>query len=132
MSSDLSPSLENYLEEMLLLEEEKKEVRVTDLAERLDIAKSSVNQAVSRLAKSKLVECSRYSPIRLTPAGRQKAKEICNKHFLLKSFLEDILQVNASVAEVEACRMEHILSRETLQKLKRFMEEYRKNKGASS
>lgn len=123
-SKELTSSLENYLEEMLLLEEENDEVRVTDLAERLNIAKSSVNNAISRLAESELVKYSKYSPIRLTSRGRKRAREIRKKHSLLKKFLETVLDVSPSVAEREACHMEHVVSVSTIKKLEKFMKNY--------
>lgn len=121
-SVPLTPSLENYLEVILSLEDENHDVRVTDLADKLHIAKSSVNQAITRLAKSNLVKYSKYSPIRLTAAGRKRALEIRRKHSLLKYFLETVLKVSPAIAEKEACLMEHVVGNNTINKLEKFIE----------
>ena len=69
MSSSISPSLENYLRMILQLQQDGYTARITDLAEKLNIAKSSVNQAVGTLKKQGLVRHERYGPLELTDKG---------------------------------------------------------------
>jgi len=124
MSADslkLTKSIEDYLEVMYNLEKVKGTIRVTDIAEELNVKPPSVVEAVDKISRLKLVSREKYGEIKLNKKGIKIAKGIVYKHTLLKDFL-DILGVDTEVAEREACAMEHILSDSTINKLKEFME----------
>ncbi|HOP74943.1 MAG TPA: metal-dependent transcriptional regulator [Bacillota bacterium] len=118
----ISPSLENYLEVILELTGEDGKVRVTDLAEKMNVAKSSVNQAVKKLQELELLEHEHYGPLVLTPGGREKALRITRRHKVLTHFFHAVLGVDAQTAEEDACRIEHYLSPTTMERLVDFVE----------
>ena len=121
MKNEISPSLEDYLEAILHLKEENDIIRVTDLAKKLQVAKSSVNQAVTRLAEKKLSIHERYGPLQLTALGASRAQKIKERHQLLKCFFNEILGVNPQISERDACNIEHYISPVTLEKLVDFL-----------
>lgn len=118
----ISPSLEDYLEAILQLTLSNEKVRVTDLADEMKVAKSSVNQALNKLLDLKLIEHQKYGPLELTPIGREKAERVSKRHQILKSFLQDVLGVDHVNAEADACLIEHHLSAVTMEKLVDFLE----------
>jgi DtxR family Mn-dependent transcriptional regulator len=117
---DLSASLEDYLEAILVLNREKKAVRVRDIASRLGVAMSSVNGALKRLAEQSLVHHERYEYVELTPDGEKLAQKVLDRHHLLLHFLSDLLQVPAELAEKDSCAIEHHLSQETVDRILDF------------
>lgn len=121
MKNEISPSLEDYLEAILQLKEENDIIRVTDLAKKLQVAKSSVNQAVTRLTEKKLLTHERYGPLQLTALGASRAQQIKERHQLLKCFFNEILGVNLQISEKDACSIEHYISPVTLEKLVDFL-----------
>lgn len=118
-----SSSLEDYLEAILVLSEEAgTAVRVTDLSEKLGVTKPSVSAAVKRLSDAGLVRHQKYGDVKLTASGREQAKDVASRHDLMLRFLKDVLGVEESLAERDACRLEHGLSAETVKCLARFVE----------
>jgi DtxR family Mn-dependent transcriptional regulator len=113
----MTQSMEDYLEMVSFLADEGA-VRLTDIAARLGFTKPSVHAALKSLAEQGLVEHKRYCPVTLTEKGRELALEIRERHDLIKSFLIEFLDVDAEIAEKDACKMEHILSKETLEKMR--------------
>lgn len=113
----ISPSLEDYLEVILDLKEENDSIRVTDLANKLGVAKSSVNQAVMKLCDLKLLKHERYGTLELTGTGETEARKIRERHQILKRFLSEILGVDPQIAEKDACGIEHYVSPVTMEKL---------------
>jgi len=118
---NLSSSLQDYLEAILELAQTNSAVRVTDLARKLDIAKASVSQCVSKLAGLGLVEQESYGPIKLTAKGREQALKVQRRHRMLRKFLIEILGVDPTTAEEDACLMEHAISPQTMDKLVEFL-----------
>ncbi|OEC87503.1 MULTISPECIES: metal-dependent transcriptional regulator [Methanobacterium] len=117
----LTKSIEDYIEVMYNLKKVKGTIRVTDIAEKLDVKPSSVVEAVNKISKLKLVSREKYGEIKLTERGIQIAEGIIHKHNTLKKFL-DVLGVDDTTAEKEACAMEHILSNSTINKIEKFTE----------
>jgi DtxR family Mn-dependent transcriptional regulator len=113
----MTQSLEDYLETVSFLADEG-EVRVTDIASRLKVSKPSVLTALKTLEDQGLLEHERYRTVSLTQKGAIRASDIRDRHNFLTTFLRDTVGVNAATAEDDACKMEHILSEETLTKLK--------------
>ena len=126
----MTESLENYLEMISFLSDEG-EIRVTDIASRLDVTKPSVLTALKNLEEQGFLEHKHYGTVSLTKKGMSEAKSIRERHSLLTSYLRDILGVSAETAEKDACKMEHLLSGETLGKMKDLVKENmdRKNPG---
>ena len=82
----MSSAMEDYLETILILYEELKDVRVTDIAESLKVAKASVAQAIQSLKKNGLVTQEKYGLVELTQKGRSMAEKVRYRHVILKSF----------------------------------------------
>jgi DtxR family Mn-dependent transcriptional regulator len=118
-----SSSAEDYLEAILVLSEDfGSSVRVTDLSERLGVSKPSVSVAVKRLADAGYVTHERYGDVKLTSTGRRRASEVAAKHDLLFRFLAEVLGVSEETAQIDACRLEHDLSEETVHQLMQFVD----------
>ncbi|MDR1411049.1 MAG: metal-dependent transcriptional regulator [Spirochaetaceae bacterium] len=113
----MTQSLEDYLEMVGFLSDEG-DVRVTDIASRLGVSKPSVLTALKTLEDRGLLEHERYRSVTLTERGKEAAAEIRGRHDFLTIFLKDVLGVSPDIAEQDACRMEHVLSGETLEKMK--------------
>jgi DtxR family Mn-dependent transcriptional regulator len=110
--------MEDYLEMVSFLADEGT-VRVTDIAARLGFSKPSVHAAIKSLDERGLVEHERYGSVSLTEKGQSLAREIRERHNLIKNFLVTALGVGTDTAEKDACKMEHILSEETLVKMQK-------------
>ncbi len=117
----LSSSMQDYLETILELSEEETSVRITDIANRLNIAKSSVNQTIGKLKDMGLVEQQTYGPVELTESGMKYAHKVKQNHIKLKQFLIKTLGVDPEIAEKDACLMEHAVSSQTMERLTEFL-----------
>lgn len=96
-------------------------VRVKDIADKLRVKMASVTGALQNLAKSNLVYYAPYKNIVLTEQGENMARRIHSRHHVITSFLADVLGVTSDVAETDACKLEHVLSRDTMDGLLKFM-----------
>ena len=118
----VSPSLEDYLETIYFLSEKAAQVRVTDVANELNIKKPSVNKAVNVLKDQGYVLHERYGALELTEDGLRVARSVASRHKVLKRFLTEILLIDDAKAEQEACNIEHWLSAETIAKLSDYID----------
>jgi len=114
--------MEDYLEVIYHLERERRIARVRDIANRLGVKMSSVTSALKSLGARGLIQYDPHQYISLTTRGVETAREIVRKHEVLKRFLVKVLQVDGSAAEDNACRIEHHLDPEVIEKLVRFVE----------
>lgn len=117
IETTLSESLEMYLETIVRLERRDGKARVTDMARELGVSKPSVHIALHELENRGLAEHEPYGAILLTPAGRSAAEEIARRHGILTEYLSRVLGVSPETAERDACRIEHYLSRETMERI---------------
>ncbi len=118
----LSSAMEDYLEAIYHLEQERRIARVRDIAQRLDVKMSSVTSALKSLASRDLIKYDPHQYITLTRKGIAAAREIVRSHMVLKRFLLHVLQVEEPVAEENACRIEHHLDRAVIERLVDFVE----------
>jgi DtxR family Mn-dependent transcriptional regulator len=118
----VSPSLEDYLETIYFLSEKTDQVRVTDVANELNIKKPSVNKAVNILKAQGYVLHEKYGALFLTEEGLRVARSVASRHKVLKRFLTEILLIEDAKAEQEACSIEHWLSPETIAKLSDYID----------
>lgn len=118
----MTSSLEDYLEAVFVLANQKGSVRITDIAEFLGVSKPSVNRAVNTLTQNGFLEHITYGDIVITPAGESYAANVLHRHKLIKQFLVDKLGVDEDVAEKDACQMEHVMSPVTIDKLYEYLE----------
>jgi DtxR family transcriptional regulator, Mn-dependent transcriptional regulator len=113
----LTESLEMYLETISLLRERTKMARVTDIAKELRVSKPSVHATLHELERRGLIEHEHYGEVFLSPAGKAASSEIRRRHELLTAFLRNVVGVGPEIAERDACRIEHYLSKETMDRI---------------
>lgn len=106
-------SREDYLENMLLLKKEKGYIRSTDVAARMGFSKPSVSRAVGLLKASGHLVTDAAGQIELTELGLAAANAVYERHTLITNFLAG-LGVSRETAAADACRIEHVLSEESL------------------
>lgn len=112
---------ENYLETILILSKRNGTVRSIDIARELGFSKPSVSRAVGILKEEGLIVVDGSGYIELTPSGKEKAESVYDRHTQLTRFLVETAGVSHERAEEDACRIEHIISEETYQGIKRFL-----------
>ena len=117
----LTASLEDYLEIIYILQQGDSGVGITDISRELKISKPSVTKAIGILRSEKLVIQEKYGKITLTEKGVLAAEEVYKKHKILSKFINKVLGVNERTAEIDACKLEHILSTETLLGMKKYL-----------
>lgn len=114
----LMESGEMYLETILILSKQKPPVRATDIGEYMGFSKPSVSRAVGLLREGGFITVSAEGYIRLTEVGRKSAEKTYERHtFLTECFVK--LGVDRAVAAEDACKIEHDLSDETFDAIKR-------------
>lgn len=123
MPKTIYESGEDYLETILILDERTKYVRSVDIASELGYSKPSVSRAVGILKANGYITVEPDGQIKLTKSGLKKANEVYSRHRLIKQFFVEILGVNQVTAEEDACKVEHVISEETYQRLKAFVEQ---------
>ncbi len=121
-NTELSESLEDYLEAILDLEQDKKVARAKDIARKLGIQPGSVTGGLKSLVEKNLINYEPYSYITLTAEGARIAKLITRRHRVLKDFLLKVLQFDEKTAETAACRMEHAVDEASVERLVDFVE----------
>ena len=110
-------SVEDYLEAILMLSQQKGLVRSIDIAHQMNYTKPSVSRAMSLLRERGHIVMDKDGWITLTDTGRAIAERIYERHRLLTQWLTQ-LGVSPQVAAEDACRLEHDLSDETFQRMK--------------
>ncbi|MBA7608822.1 HTH-type transcriptional regulator MntR [subsurface metagenome] len=118
---NLTSSLEDYLEAIWMTSLKKKVVRVKDIVEHLGVKAASVVEAMSNLREKGFYIQEKYGYIELTPNGNKIAKNIYKKHKILSRFLKEVLDVEKETAADDACRIEHHVSKKTLNKIIKFI-----------
>lgn len=121
----IQESAENYLEAILMIRRKKGNCRSIDVAQLLEFSKPSVSRAVSLLRENGYVLMDANGLLTLTESGRAIAESIYERHQLLTQWLVD-LGVTAETAAADACRVEHVISEETFEKIKAQIKNSRK------
>lgn len=111
-------SAENYLETILLIANRKGVVRSIDIANELGFSKPSVSIAMKNLRENGFIETDADGHITLLPSGLEIAERMYERHTLISQWLIS-LGVNESVAVEDACRIEHVLSAESFDAIKK-------------
>lgn len=115
---DIYESGEMYLETILLLKKSKGAVRSIDIVNDLNYAKSSVSRGINILKSKGFITVAEDGAIEFTETGRERAQEIYERHKILTAFLKK-LGVSEKTAEADACRMEHVISQESFEVIKK-------------
>ncbi len=111
-------SAENYLETILVLHQRTGAVRSVDIANELEFSKPSVSVAMKNLRENGYIQVDAGGFISLLPAGQDIAERILERHHLLTGWLCS-LGVSEEVAAEDACRIEHVISEESFEAIKR-------------
>jgi DtxR family Mn-dependent transcriptional regulator len=112
--------MQDCLEAILRLEQQKGAARVRDLASHLGLHKSTVTATLKHLAREGLVRYSPYELVALEPAGRAVAVRVSGGHEVFSLFLSGILLLEPAAADSDACRLEHAATPETIERLRLF------------
>ena len=118
----LSENLEDYLETILVLQEENTVARVKDIADKLGVLSGTVTSALRKLSEKELINYKPYSFITLTKKGKRIAAEILRRHLVVKDFLQCVLLLDERTADKNACRMEHSMDKIAINRLVQFIE----------
>jgi DtxR family transcriptional regulator, Mn-dependent transcriptional regulator len=119
--SELSFTMENYLEAIYELSKKTGCARLTDIAERMNVTKASANSAISTLSSKDLVIYEPYKEVSLTPKGMVFAKNTSQKHQIVKKFFSSVLNIDSKTADEDACAIEHVISCESINAMLKFM-----------
>jgi len=112
---------EDYLETILLLYNRNGYVRSIDIANELNYTKPSVSRAMSILKKANYITMDTKGHILLTDKGNFTAEKIMERHKLIAEFLIKALGVSKENAYSDSCRIEHVISEESFQKIKEYL-----------
>jgi DtxR family Mn-dependent transcriptional regulator len=116
-----STSVEDYLESIYFLAKDGVNVKKSDIAFLVKHKPPSVTEMLEKLSKKGLVKHKKYGSVSLTPQGIRAAEEVSSRHKTLISFLE-LLGVDRETAEIDACRIEHAVTRRTMNRLGKLVE----------
>lgn len=116
----LTNSQEEYLKIIYLLSSLIDEVRVTDIAKKMNKTKSSVTVAINVLVQMNLIEYKHYEPIKMTENGKMEAIKILEASNIVKLFMTDILNIDDVIAEDESNKIKTVLSDDSLNKLAKY------------
>jgi len=121
VDQQLSASLEDYLEAIYHIVDRKQAARAKDIVESMGVHNSSVTQALRSLSDKGLVNYAPYDLVTLTEAGQVAAASVVERHRALRSFLVEVLGMESDQAEHDACRLEHDISQDLLERLRMLM-----------
>lgn len=117
----IQESAENYLETILRLQLRHGSVRAIDIATELEYSKPSVSVAMKNLRQNGYIETDPQGHIILLDKGKLIAEDIMERHTIISSWLES-LGVPPDIASDDACKLEHVLSAESFEAIKRYIE----------
>ncbi len=120
---EIHQSAEDYLEAILMIKEKKGYVRSIDIANQLEVSKPSVSYATKRLRENGYISFNEDGMISLTESGMEIADKIYTRHKVLTSILTR-LGIDAKIAAEDACKIEHDLSPETFDAIRKYAEEH--------
>lgn len=117
----ISKSLEEYLKTMYVLKKQKGDIRVTDIASKMNCTKPSVNKAIRNLKANGLVNYEVYGEIELTDEGKSYAKKVLEAYDIVNVFLTEILEMPKEEAEAQAIKLKSVMSDNALNKLTKYI-----------
>lgn len=127
MKMELKESGEMYLETILVLSKSQQNVRSLDIARYMHYSKPSISRAMGILRNAKYISVDDSGYITLTNSGREIAEKIYERHIVLSRVLESI-GVDKETATEDACRIEHVISDESFEALKKSLSKNKKTK----
>ena len=113
-------SAENYLETILMLYKKNGHVRSIDIANELGYSKPSISHAMKQLRENGYITVDELGYISLTETGKSIAERMYERHGILSQYLISI-GVSETTATEDACRIEHVISEESFEKMKQHL-----------
>ncbi len=120
MTVQLSASLEDYIETIYHIVEEKQVARAKNIADQLGVSRASVTEALRALSSRGLINYAPYEVITMTEEGMRVAEDVIFRHNTLKNFFIEILAIDEATAEDGACKIEHSAPPEVIQQMINF------------
>lgn len=120
VTDKLSAKMEDYLEAVYVLGGTRDGARVGDIARQVRVHKSTATAALHTLAEQGLVDYTPYKPVKLARRGKQLGARIVKRHETLRRFLMEVLGVAEGVAEDTACKMEHVIPPDVVERFTAF------------
>ena len=117
----ISKSTEEYLKTMYILQKQYGNIRVTDIASKMNCSKASVNKAVNNLKDEAMINYETYGTIELTRDGENLAKKIIETYDIVYLFLKDVLNIDEDEAKGEAERIKSAINDNTINKLAKYV-----------
>ena len=117
----ISKALEEYLKTMYILKKQNDNIRVTDIANKMNCTKPSVNKAINNLKNDGLVNYESYGKIELSEEGEELAKKILEAYDIVYLFLKDVLNLNDIEAKKEAENIKSAISDNTINELAKYV-----------
>lgn len=117
----ISKALEEYLKTMYVLKKQNGNIRVTDIAKKMECTKPSVNKAINNLKEEKLVNYETYGTIELTEEGENLAKKVLETYDIVYVFLKEVLNLEENQANAEAEKIKSVIADETINKLAKYV-----------
>ena len=125
----ITHSAAHHLTAVLELRQSHGYARVTDVAKHLSITTGSASTNLKNLKSKGFIIEDENRFLILTEAGEKLARDVQHRKGVLLTFLTDILKVDPEIAEIDACKTEHLISVETTKKLEKFIQSYEKLAG---
>lgn len=119
----ITKATEEYLKTMYILKKQNKNIRVTDIANKMQCTKPSVNKALHNLKNNGLINYEIYGTIELTQDGEKLAKKVLEAYDIVYLFLKEVLNIEEEKAHNEAEKIKSIIEDETLNKLAKYVHE---------
>ena len=117
----ISKALEEYLKTMYVLKKQNGNIRVTDIAEKMNCTKPSVNKAINNLKRHNLVNYETYGAIELTEEGEALSKKVLEAYDIVYVFLKDVLNLETEEAKKEAEKIKLAITDNTINKLAKYV-----------
>lgn len=117
----VTKSLEEYLKTIYILKKQNQNVRVTDIATKMNCSKPSVNKAIKNLKEEKMVNFETYGTVELTEQGEDLAKKIIEAYDIVYLFLRDVLEIEDEEAQKDAENIKSVMSDKTANKLAKYV-----------
>ena len=116
-SKNITASIEDYLETIYEQLEKTHKIKAVDIAKKMNISRASVTEALQKLAQKEYLIYEKNHPIELTEKGVEIAKEVMHKHRILCDFFVKIVKIDNDEAEINACRIEHVITQNAFDKI---------------
>ncbi len=120
----VTKAIEDYLETILILSNEDDDVHASQIAEKLNISRAAVTKEMKELIDLKYVRRQKDGKLNLTSKGKKLALKVYDRHLTIKEFLLS-LGVSNEIAEIDCCKIEHVISEETLNQIKNYLNDKR-------